>query len=260
MILDKIVSDNIPELAEKKRHMSVSELEKVIYSQPAPLDFAASLKGDSIKLIAEVKKASPSRGVIRTNFDPATIARIYAANGAAAISVLTEEKYFQGKLDFVQDVREATGRKIPVLRKDFIHDPYQVYETRASGADAMLLIAALLTPEKLNELLKLSHDLGMYCLVEVHNEVELNMVLDTEAEIIGINNRDLQTFKVDLSATEKLRPLILTDRTVVSESGIHSRKDIIKLKSMGIDAVLIGEAFMAAKDIAEKMREMIGEV
>ena len=258
MILEKIIADNLPDLEKRKQAVPLAKLKESIRSLPAPLDFAAALRGPDLQLIAEVKKASPSRGVIRDDFDPAQIATIYLANGASAISVLTEERYFQGKLEYLSLVKESTGRKIPVLRKDFIHDSYQVYESRAAGADALLLIVAILSPDRLKELLRLSHKLGMHCLVEVHNELELETACRSEARIIGINNRDLRTFTVDLSVTEKIRSLLGAEKVVVSESGIHRREDIRQLEKIGVNAVLIGEAFMAAKDIGAKMREIMG--
>ncbi len=226
--------------------------------QPPPMDFASALQGDRIQLIAEVKKASPSKGIIRSDFNPVEIAQTYAGNGASAISVLTEAKYFQGSLYYVKDIREALGdKKLPLLRKDFLSDPYQIYESRAYGADALLLIVAILTPEKLEELLELSHELGMSCLVEVHNEAELEIALRSQAGIIGINNRDLSTFAVDITTTKRLRPLIPADRIVVSESGIKNRSDMVKLRQWGVDAVLIGESLMSAPDIAAKMKELL---
>jgi len=229
----------------------------VTLEQPPPLDFTSALRSDHIQLIAEVKKASPSRGIIRHDFNPAEIAQIYANNGAAAISVLTETKYFQGSLDHLRDIRKALGdKKLPLLRKDFILDSYQVYESRACGADGLLLIVAILTPEKLETLLELSHELGMSCLVEVHNEAELEIALRSQARIIGINNRDLSTFAVDLTTTKRLRPLIPPDRIVVSESGIKNRSDLEKLREWGVDAVLIGESLMSAANIAAKMKEL----
>jgi len=258
MILEKIVADNQRELAARKRRLPLADLQKVALEQPPPLDFASALRGDRIQLIAEVKKASPSRGVIRPDFNPVEIAQTYANNGASAISVLTESRYFQGSLNYLQDIRDALGNKrSPLLRKDFIHDSYQVYEARAYGADSLLLIVAILTLEKLEELLGLSHELGMGCLVEVHNEAELDIALGSAARIIGVNNRDLSTFTVELTTTERLRPLIPPDRIVVSESGIKSRGDMEKLKKWGVDAVLIGEALMSAPDIATRMKELL---
>ena len=258
MILDQIVTDNLRELEARKRSFTLEELKRVVLEQPPPLDFASALRGDCIQLIAEVKKASPSKGVMRPNFNPVEIAQTYASNGASAISVLTEPKYFQGSLNHLRDIRNALkNKRLPLLRKDFICDPYQVYESRAYGADSLLLIVAILTPEKLSELLGLSHELNMSCLVEVHNEAELEITLRGGARIIGINNRDLQTFTVNLTVTERLRPLIPPDRIVVSESGIKDRNDIEKLGKWGVDAVLIGESLMAAPDIAAKMKELL---
>lgn len=257
-ILDKIVADNRKELEARKRSFPLEEMRKKALAQPPPLDLASVLRGDQIKLIAEVKKASPSRGVIRSDFDPVDTAQIYADNGASAISVLTESKYFQGSLDHLRDIKDALrNKKLPLLRKDFISEPYQIYESRAYGADSLLLIAAILKLANLNELLKLSHKLGMSCLVEVHNEAEVEIALQSGARIIGINNRDLNTFKVDIATTKRLRPLILPDRIVVSESGIKDRRDIEKLREWGVDAVLIGEAFMSAPDIAARMKELL---
>ncbi len=258
MILDNIVANVAIELEKHKRCLSLSEMAKKALVQSSPLDFASVLRGDNIRLIAEVKKASPSKGVISHNFNPVDIAGIYAANGAAAISVLTEPKYFHGSLDYLRDIKKALADKpLPLLRKDFIFDPYQIYEARAFGADCLLLIVAILTPAKLLELLQLSHQLGMMCLVEVRNELEVEIAVKSGASIIGINNRDLATFKVDLTTTARLRSLIPSDRIVVSESGIKSRKHMEKLREWGVDAALIGEALMSAPDIAVKMRELL---
>ena len=257
MILDRIVSHNRHELERKKRRLPLPVVERMAREQPPTLDLASALTGDGIKLIAEVKKASPSHGVIRPDFDPIKIAQLYADNGAAAVSVLTEARYFQGSLDHLTDIKKALLQKLPLLRKDFIVDPYQVYESRAYGADAMLLIAAILKPDSLKELLDLSHQLSMNCLVEVHNEVEVEIALDSRAKIIGINNRDLNTFTVDLATSERLRPLIPKDRIVVSESGIKERTDIDRLRTWGIDAILVGEALMSATDIAARMRDLL---
>jgi len=257
MILDRIVSHNRQELEAKKRSLPVVELQTLASEQPQAIDLALALRGDGIQLIAEVKKASPSRGIIRPDFDPAKIATIYAANGAAAISVLTEAKHFQGSLDHLKDIRQTLPKKLPLLRKDFIFEPYQIYESRAYGADSLLLIAAILEPQRLQELLGISHELNMSCLVEVHNEAEVEIALKSQARIVGINNRDLATFNVDIATTERLRPLIPPDRIVVSESGIKKRTDIEKLSRLGIDAVLIGESLMSAPDIAARMRELL---
>jgi indole-3-glycerol phosphate synthase len=256
MILDRIVSYNSEELEHKKRELPLAELQRMASQQSPALNMASVLRGDGIRLIAEVKKASPSRGLIRSDFNPVEIAEIYAGNGAAAISILTETRHFQGSLDHLKNIRKVLPDK-PLLRKDFIVDPYQVYESRAYGADSLLLIVALLSLATLKELLCLSHELNMTCLVEVHSEAEVEIALKSEAEIIGINNRDLNTFDVDIATTERLIPLIPKERIVVSESGIKSRDDIEKLRRSGIDAVLIGEYLMSAPDVGARIRELL---
>lgn len=258
MILDQIVSDNLPELESRERIFPLDEMRRMALEQLPPVDFASALRGGRVQLIAEVKKASPSKGIIRPDFDPVEIARTYADNGASAISVLTEAKHFHGSLDHLKAVKNALGNKrLPLLRKDFLHDQYHIYESRAYNADSLLLIVAILSREKLHELLSLSHQLGMSCLVEVHDEAELEIALRSEAKIIGINNRDLNTFTVDMATTERLRPLIPQDRIVVSESGITCRSDVEKLRQLGVDAVLVGESLMSAPDIAARMKEMV---
>jgi indole-3-glycerol phosphate synthase len=228
------------------------------FARAGTKSLAQALAGDNIKLITEVKKASPSKGVICKNFHPVDIALTYAENGAAAISVLTEPKYFQGSLDYLKEIRETLGEdRPPLLRKDFIFDPYQVFQARAYGADCLLLIAAILSPTNMKYLLDLSQNLGMDCLVEVHDEKELEIVLASDARIIGINNRDLRTFKTDINITKRLKKLIPDDRIVVSESGIVSREDIIELQSCGVTNFLIGEALTASPDISLKMRQLL---
>ena len=253
-MLDKIVADKKEEVRQQKKAVPVSELRARIAQRTKTQDFAAALKKDGVNLIAEVKKASPSRGILRPDFDPVALARTYTDNGAAAISVLTEERYFQGNIEHLAGIRQEID--IPLLRKDFIFDPYQVYESRAYGADALLLIAAILAQEPLAELLTLSHELGLNCLVEVHNENEVEKALHSGAQIIGINNRDLKTFKVDISTTPRLRKLIPPDKIVVSESGISRRRHIEDLKRWGVNAALVGEALLTAGDIAAKVREL----
>ena len=257
MILDKIVADVSIALEKREKQVPVTEISKSAFAQSPPLNFASALRGDNVRLIAEVKKASPSMGMMCDNFNPVDIARVYANNGAVAISILTEPKYFQGNLTYLRDIKAAVEKPLPLLRKDFIIDPYQVFESRAYGADCILLIVAILTPQKLSELLHLSHQLGMMSLVEIHNATELDIAVKSEAKIIGVNNRDLTTFKVDLNTTAGLRPMIPPDRIVVSESGIKSRDDLKKLREWGVDAALIGEALMTAPDIAIKMRELL---
>jgi len=255
MILDQIVTEKREEIAQKKKSLPISTLKERIAQRKAPLDFAAALSGDRTRLIAEVKRASPSRGVLCSNFNPVSLAKAYADGGAAAISVLTESNHFQGSLDHLAAISEDI--RLPLLRKDFIFDPYQVYESRAGGADALLLIVAILNQEQLGELLSLSRSLGLSCLVEVHREDEVERALLSGAEIIGINNRDLNTFKVDINTTHRLRLLIPKERIVVSESGISRREDIEKLKGWGVNAVLVGEALVTASDLPTKMRELV---
>jgi indole-3-glycerol phosphate synthase len=258
MILDEIVANKAIELNDTRRDMPLAKVKALLRRQGPPKDFAAALRGDSIKLIAEVKKASPSKGVIVADFDPPGTARIYADNGAAAISVLTESKHFQGSLEILDAIGTSLGEnRPPLLRKDFLFDPYQIYEARAHGADALLLIVAVLTPTRLKELTVLTHSLRMECLVEVHNEAEVDVAIGAGARVIGINNRDLRTFTVDLGTTERLRPRIPRDLTVVSESGIRTAADMKRLRECGVDAVLIGEALMSAPDIPVRIRELL---
>jgi len=214
-------------------------------------------KPRQISLIAEIKKQSPSRGIIRQDFDPQEIAKIYQDSGAQAISVLTEEDYFGGNITFLNEIKVSVD--LPILRKDFILEPYQVYESRFFGADAILLIADLLSKEKLSELIQLANSLGLNCLVEVHTEKELKKVLSLkQVTLIGINNRDLHTLEVDFKTTERLFPLIPKDKVVVVESGIKTHEDVLFLKILGANAILIGEAFMAAEDIKKKTEEIMG--
>jgi indole-3-glycerol phosphate synthase len=262
MILDQIVQNSRQELAARKASISLEKLGQLASAMPHPHDLAQALSGNNVRLIAEVKKASPSKGLICAEFDPLEVARCYAQNGAAAISVLTDNKFFQGSLGYLSRINAALGNnraqaRPPLLRKDFIFDPYQVYESRAYGADALLLIVAILTAAELSELLDLSHRLYMHCLVEVHDEKEVETAVRSGAGIIGINNRDLQTFKVDVDTTRRLRPLIPAGRIVVSESGIKDRSDMQKLQSWKINAALVGEALMASGNIAVKMRELL---
>jgi indole-3-glycerol phosphate synthase len=254
-MLNKIITQKREEVKQRKESQPLASLEERIARQERPLDLVAALKGVPIRLIAEVKQASPSRGILRSDFDPVKLARGYAQGGAAAISVLTETNYFGGSLDHLAAIRKEI--KLPLLRKDFIFDPYQVYEARAYGADAILLIAAILGQRQLEELLSLSHRLDLKCLVEVHNEAEVDRALLSGARIIGINNRDLKTFNVDINTTRRLRPLLPQEQIVVSESGIRSRHDMEKLKEWGVNAVLIGEALITAPDIQTKMKELI---
>lgn len=258
MILDKILAEKKIEVAQRSANMPLRELKSRISDAPPALDFAKKLTRSGSGLpavIAEVKKASPSKGLIRPDFDPEAIAKAYEAGGASAISVLTDEKFFQGSLGFLRQVKRTVS--LPVLRKDFVIDEYQVYEARAAGADAILLIVAALEREKLAELMNRATEIGLHCLVEVHSAEELAVAVDVCAPIIGINNRNLQTFDVSLNTTRELLPKIPRAKKV-SESGIFTRDDLVELGAMGVDAVLIGEAFMREPDIEAKLRELIG--
>lgn len=254
-MLDKIIAQKREEVEQRKKVATITYLQERIARQKPALDLALALKGDHIRLIAEVKQASPSRGMLSPNFNPTELAQTYAEGDAAAISVLTEANYFMGSIEHLAAIKEVVG--LPLLRKDFIFDLYQVYESRAYGADALLLIAAILSQEQLKELVSLSHSLGLRCLVEVHNEGEVERAVLSEAEIIGINNRDLNTLSIDIEMTRRLRPLIPQERIVVSESGIKSKGDIEKLRKWGVDAVLVGEALVTAGDVLAKMKELL---
>lgn len=256
MFLDKIVAEKLDELEQRQKTVPLSELEAAVREKPPPLGLAEALEGDGISLIAEVKRASPSKGVLRPELDPVKLAGTYVQGGAAAISVLTESKYFMGSSKDLEAIKHHLP-DIPLLRKDFILKPYQVFESRAWGADALLLIAAILDDTELKELLSLSHDLGMQCLVEVHNEEELKRALAGDVKIIGINNRNLDTMSVDINVTRRLRPLIPPERIVVSESGIKGRGDVQKLREWGINAVLIGETLVTADDVTAKIKELL---
>ena len=254
-MLNKIIAQKREEVERRKKVAPATRLQERIAQQKPAVDFALALKGDHIRLIAEVKQASPSRGVLSSNFNPTKLALTYAEGGAAAISVLTEANYFMGSIEHLAAIKEAVG--LPLLRKDFIFDPYQVYESRAYGADALLLIAAILSQGQLKELISLSHSVGLKCLVEVHNEDEAERAVLSAAQIIGINNRDLNTFAVDINATRSLRPLVHKEKITVSESGIKSKRDLEKLAKWGVDAVLIGEALVTASDVRAKMKELL---
>jgi indole-3-glycerol phosphate synthase len=258
-ILDEIVAAKRIELADSKKQISVAELESAAADQPRPLNLSGALLGGGVRLIAEVKKASPSRGLLMPDFDHLKLAETYAANGAAAISCLTDLR-FQGELTFLQQIKETgASQRAPVIRKDFIFDPYQVVETRAAGADAMLLIVAILEPAQLKELLDAAQAHWMQCLVEVHDEAELETAVDVGAEIIGINNRDLRTFTTDLSVTERIAPLVPRGKQIVSESGIFTRDHLRQMNKVRVNAVLVGEALVTAPDVGEKVRELTGQ-
>ncbi|HEU5366963.1 MAG TPA: bifunctional indole-3-glycerol-phosphate synthase TrpC/phosphoribosylanthranilate isomerase TrpF [Ktedonobacterales bacterium] len=260
-ILDTIVARTRADLQGEKQRVPLEAMRWRAEAAPPPRDFLAALRGPSsatthreAKLIAEVKKASPSKGVLVEQFDPVALARMYETGGASAISVLTEPHFFQGSLDYLAAVRAAS--LVPVLRKDFIVDPYQVYQARAYGADAILLICAVLDDMELAALLGLARQLGMRCLVEVHDEAETRRAIASGAQIIGVNNRDLRDFHVDTDVTRRLRALIPADRVVVSESGLHTGADVAAMARADVQAVLIGEALVTASDVLAKVREL----
>ena len=278
-ILDDIIkykrTEELPKQMEA-REAAVVRAEAAL--APKPRDFVAALRAaPKIALIAEIKKASPSKGLLRHDFDPIELARTYVANGASAISILTDSRYFQGKLEHLTQIRQhlnATGDRgpaagnpkpetrdqkssTPLLRKDFIFHPYQVYEARAAGADALLLIAAVLKDKELADLLALTRDLGMTALIEVHNRPELERALSLQPRLIGVNNRDLRDFSVDLKTCIELRQYVPADICFVAESGIHTAADVARLAKEGIDAILVGEALMKAKDVGAKVRELL---
>jgi indole-3-glycerol phosphate synthase len=266
-ILDRIVDyKRSEELPRRMRDVPLETLQACAASAPAPRDFVAALRSaPGIALIAEVKRASPSKGVLRPDFDPVQLAATYTAHGAAAISVLTDEPFFQGNLAYLTQICQRLAlpleggeqpRPVPLLRKDFMIHPYQVYEARAAGADALLLIAAILSEADLAQLLSLTQALGMAALVEVHTEDELARVLPLAPRLVGVNNRDLRDFSVDLNTCLRLRPLLPPDVCLVAESGIHTRTDVARLAAAGVDAVLVGEALVTAPDVAAKVREL----
>lgn len=250
-ILDEIFCTKYEEVAERQRTRPLTTVRSEAETALPPHDFIAALRAAPKKpaLIAEVKCASPSRGLLVKDFDPLRLARIYMENGASAISVLTDERYFKGHLDYLSQIAQLPARP-PLLRKDFICDPYQVYEARAAGADAVLLIAAHLAPGLLSDLHALICQLGMAPLVEVHSQAELELVLKVEPKLIGINNRDLRDFTVHLENALALKPLIPAGICIVAESGIHTPADAMRVGAAGIDAILVGEALVTALDTA----------
>ena len=255
-ILDEIIRWKRKEIAHCKRARPQKAVQAEMALAPPPRDFVAALRGPGIHLIAEVKRASPSKGLLRHDFDAVALAREYEAHGAAAVSVLTDQRFFQGDLGHLKAVRQNIS--LPVLRKDFILDPYQVYEARAAGADAILLIVAALSDGELASLYRLVRELGMAALVEVHNTAELERALRICPRLVGVNNRDLRTFEVNLETTARLRPLIPAEVTLVAESGVHTRADVTRLEAIGADAMLVGESLVRAEDIGRKIQELIG--
>lgn len=264
-ILDRIVATKREEVAERRRRRPLEEIVELAHHAGRPRNFHAAIAAKpqaDIHLIAEIKRASPSGGVLRDPFDPVEIAKIYAAAGASAISVLTDETYFDGRLEYVEQVRAAVP--LPVLRKDFLIDEYQVYESRAAGADAVLLIAEILTPQQLLDMLIVSNELKMTALIEVHEADALMRFRSVigfplrHYNLLGINNRDLHTQTVNLSNTLRLISLLEEDEIVVTESGIRTRADVLTVKRAGASAMLVGETLMRSPDPAATIRELLG--
>lgn len=257
-VLAAIVRDKRREVAEAKRAAPLAELRAKARDSEPKRGFEARVRDfvdqDLPAVICELKKASPSRGVMRKRYDPAQIARSYEAGGAACLSVLTDAPYFQGSLDHLREAREACS--LPVLRKDFMVDPYQVYESAANGADCVLLIVSALEPRQLSDLAHLARELGMDVLVETHEERELSAALQLPSGLIGINNRDLRTFETDLATSLRLRKSVPDDRVAVAESGIHERADVDRLMGAGLRCFLVGEAFMRENEPGRKLSEL----
>ncbi len=257
--LDRIVADKHKHVTACKARRPLAEVEKAAMAADAPRGFAAALRktiaAGRYGLIAEIKKASPSKGLIRADFDPPSLARAYERGGATCLSVLTDEPYFQGKDEFLVQARAAA--KLPALRKDFMIDPYQIAESRALGADCILLIMACLDDVLAAELARLSHRWGMDVLVEVHDAPELHRALRIEGDLIGVNNRNLKTLEVDLKVTEELSPKVPKDRLLVAESGLGSPADLARMARVGASAFLIGESFMRKPDVEQAVRALL---
>jgi indole-3-glycerol phosphate synthase len=257
MILREIVANKREEVARQKEVLPLAELRQMLADRPPTRDFEGVIRDRGCAVIAEVKRSSPSKGRIREDFDPVGIARIYEDNGASAISVLTERKFFEGRAAYIPQIGRAVV--LPLLRKDFIIDAYQISETRVLGADALLLIAKILEGEQMRDFLGLASELGLAALVEVHDETDLGKAISSGARIVGINNRDLETFRTDLETSIRLARRVPKGVTVVSESGIGSRGDIERLMNAGIRAFLVGESLMREEDAGKKLRELLGK-
>ncbi|MEW6298970.1 MAG: indole-3-glycerol phosphate synthase TrpC [Thermodesulfobacteriota bacterium] len=256
MILDDIVAHKRAELEAQKTRVPLSQLQDMpVFHAPCPPFLRTVQRWPGRAIIAEVKRASPSKGVIRADFDPLALARTYEANGAVAVSVLTERRFFQGGLEYLSLIRGQVA--LPLLRKDFLFDPYQVYEARAFGASAILLIVAILSGQQLTELHALARALGLDCLVEVHDEAELERALTCGAQLVGINNRDLRTFHTAIETTERLARLVPPEIPVVSESGLSHHDQLARLEAQGVRAFLIGETLMAAPDPGVALRTLL---
>ena len=255
-VLREIVAHKREELAGRRRRLPLEAIRRRADAAEPARPFLAAIRGPRVRLIAEVKGASPSAGTIRSAFDPAAIARGYEGAGAAAISVLTDARYFQGADEHLVAVRRAVG--VPLLRKDFVIDPYQVYEARSLGGDAVLLIVAILSPALLADLQALAHELGMAAVVEVHGDADLEAALAVEAPLIGINNRNLDTLETTLDPSRRLRPRIPAGVTVIAESGIEERAQVEEMERLGVHAVLVGTALMRSPDPPARVRELLG--
>lgn len=259
MILDDIIEKRKEQLFREISNISRESMKEMAYNSDMPvISFKDALKKDRLSVICEVKKASPSKGLIREDFRPVEIAKEYESAGADAISCLTEEYYFRGSSKFLNEIRKNVN--IPIIRKDFIFDEYQIHEAKVIGANAVLLIAAVLSAKQMAEFQELAHSLSLQCLVEVHNEEELKEVLTFNPDIIGINNRNLKTFEVDLNTTSNVRKNVPCETILVSESGIKDNADMKKVRSLGADAVLIGETLMKSDDITATLHALREEV
>jgi indole-3-glycerol phosphate synthase len=258
MFLERILKTKREEVDSLKQTISLKDLERAALDMPAPRNFAGALLKEECAIIAEVKRRSPSKGIIRDPFDPIEIACLYERKGAAAVSVLTDEIFFGGHHSYIADIKGIVA--LPLLRKDFIIDICQIYETKVLGADAILLIAAILDRNDLGNFIALAESLGLSCLVEVHTMEDVEKALTAGARIVGINNRDLVTFITDLNVSRELIASIPDDKIVVSESGIVTRRDIEILMEAGINAFLIGETLMAAGDTGTKLDELLGRI
>lgn len=271
-ILDEIMRYHREQLPKMMREVPLADLRAHVMVAPPTVDFAAALHLPGLSVIAECKKASPSKGLLVPNYNPVTLATTYVRAGARAISVLTDARHFQGSLEHLRDVKESlsnldkmiVGKSdprlkigVPVLRKDFIFHPYQIYEARVAGADAILLIAAVLGPGDMKELLALTRQLGMEALIEVHTAEEVERVLPLQPRVIGVNNRNLQTFEVDFNNTTRLRQLIPSEVLVVGESGIQTPNEVRLMKQIGADAILVGETFVKSKDIFKAVQGFV---
>jgi indole-3-glycerol phosphate synthase len=254
-ILDEIMRYHREQLPKIKREVPIADLRALASVASPSLDFYAALKAPGVSLIAECKKASPSKGLMVRHYDAVKLAKAYERAGARAISVLTDARHFQGSLADLRDVKRAVS--IPVLRKDFTFDPYHIYEARAAGADAILLIAAVLGDNDIRDLLQLTHKLGMNALVEVHTEEELTRVLALRPRIVGVNNRNLQTFEVDFDNTARLRAMIPPEIVVVGESGLKTAADVRQMRDIGVDAMLVGETLVKSQDVYQTARMMV---